>query len=79
MTSRVISKYGNQILENPEIEWYSGAELYTRPKHIKINEIWEEIFQYDKSIRENTAGQREIVFRCHIGDNRIIEVVITIS
>lgn len=74
--SRVILRYGNQILKNPEIEWYSGTELYTRPKRVKINEIWEDICQYEKSIRENTKGQREVVFRCHIGDNRIIEVVI---
>lgn len=61
---------------NIEVEWYSGKELYTHPKRIKVDGVWEEVFRYDKRIRENTVTKkREIVFRCHIGDNRIVEVV----
>ena len=63
---------------NIEVEWYSGKELYTHPKRVKINGVWEDVFQYERKIREDKATKkREIVFRCHIGDNRIIETVIS--
>jgi hypothetical protein len=76
--ARIIIRQGSRVLDkNPEIEWYSGKETYTHPVRIKINGIWEDVFQYEKIIRENTQQQRETVFRCHIGDNRIIEVVIS--
>ena len=76
--ARIIIRQGNQILdENPEIEWYSGGELYTHPKRIKINGVWEDVFHYEKILKENKQQKREIVFRCHIGDNRIIETVIS--
>jgi len=62
---------------NIDVEWYSGGELYTHPKRIKVNETWEDVFQYERIVREDAATKkREIVFRCHIGDNRIIEVVV---
>jgi len=76
--ARIIIRQGSRILdESPEIEWYSGGELYTHPKRIKINGIWEDVFQYEKLLKENEKQQRETVFRCHIGDNRIVEVVIS--
>jgi len=76
--ARIMIRQGNQVLdENPEIEWYSGSESYTHPVRIKINGIWEDVFQYEKILRENMQQQREIVFRCHIGDNRIIETIIS--
>ena len=75
---RITLRRGHRILaENPEIEWYSGTELYTHPIRIKIKGIWEDVFQYDRILRENTKRQREIVFRCHIGDNRIIVVMVS--
>jgi hypothetical protein len=59
-----------------EVEWYSGGELYTRPRRLKVDGIWYEVFQYEKSVREDAATKkRELVFRCHIGDNRIIEII----
>jgi hypothetical protein len=59
-----------------EVEWYSGKDLYTHPKRVKVEGVWEDVFHYEKLIREDTQeGRREIVFRCHIGDNRIVEVV----
>lgn len=76
MKSKVILRQGNQTIEKGEVEWYSGSELYTHPRRIKINGIWEDVFQYEKIVRENAQKQREIVFSCHIGDNRIVEAVI---
>ena len=58
-----------------EVEWYSGKELYTYPRRIKVDGVWEEVFQYEKKIQEDAVTKkREIVFRCHIGDNRIVEI-----
>ena len=63
-------------MKDMEVEWYSGKELHTHPTRIKINGIWEEVFSYEKIIREdNITKKREIVFRCHIGDNRVVEIV----
>ena len=68
---------GNVILDhNAVVEWYSGAEAYTHPKRIRIDGIWEEVFRYEKRIREDNQRRREIAFRCHIGDMRIYDVVI---
>ncbi|MCK4250403.1 hypothetical protein KAX97_03095 [candidate division WOR-3 bacterium] len=59
-----------------EVEWYSGGKLYTHPKRIKVNGIWEDVFQYERIVREDAATKkREIIFRCHIGDNRFVEVL----
>lgn len=59
------------------VEWYSGGELYTHPKRIKVNGIWEDVFQYERIVREDGATKkREIIFRCHIGDNRFVEVLV---
>ncbi|MGB7055472.1 MAG: hypothetical protein WBE28_09150 [bacterium] len=79
MKSKVILRQGNQTIENGEVEWYSGSESYSHPERIKIKGVWEDVFQYEKKIRENLKRQREIVFRCHIGDNRIIVVVLPTS
>jgi hypothetical protein len=60
-----------------EVEWYSGKEVYTSPRRVKIKGVWEEVFSYEKSIREHSVTmKREVVFRCHIGDNRIIEITL---
>ena len=59
-----------------EVEWYSGKDLYTHPRRVKVRGVWEDVFHYEKIVREDIKeGKREIVFRCHIGDNRIVEVV----
>ncbi len=59
-----------------EVEWYSGTELYTYPKRIKVDGRWEDVFQCERMIHEDVSSrQRKLVFRCHIGDNRIVEVV----
>jgi hypothetical protein len=64
-------------MKNIEVEWYSGRELYTHPKRVKVDGVWEEVFSYEKSIREHrVTKKREVVFRCHIGDNRTIEITI---
>ena len=77
---KITLRQGHRILdENPEIEWYSGSELYTHPTRIKINGVWEDVFHYERSIREDNQQQRQLVFRCHIGDNRIIEAVINLG
>jgi hypothetical protein len=76
MTRKIILKYQNKVIENAQVEWYSGNELYTHPRRIKINGIWEDVFQYDRISRENTDRQREIAFRCHIGDNRFVKIII---
>ncbi|KPK63254.1 hypothetical protein AMJ83_07840 [candidate division WOR_3 bacterium SM23_42] len=76
-SSRVQLRRGNEILDrDAAVEWYSGGELYTHPKRIRIDGTWEEVFHYDKKIRENNQQHREIAFSCHIGDNRVYEVVI---
>jgi hypothetical protein len=65
-------------MKNMEVEWYSGKDLHSHPKRVKVNGVWEDVFTYEKIIREdNATKKREVVFRCHIGDNRIIEVVAT--
>jgi hypothetical protein len=67
-------------MKDMEVDWYSGKELYTHPTRIKINGIWEEVFHYEKIIREDTVTKkREIIFRCHIGDNRTIEITVPSS
>ena len=76
MTQNVILKHGGQVITGGEVEWYSGSELYTHPRRIKIKDVWEEVFYFEKKIEENESGQRSIVFRCHIGDNRIIEILV---
>jgi len=63
-----------------DVEWYSGGDLYTRPKRIKVDGRWEDVFHCEKTIREDASSKRrELVFRCHIGDNRIVEIVREIS
>lgn len=60
-----------------EVEWYSGGELHTRPKRVRVNGVWEDVFHFDKIISEDVAtGKRRVIFRCHIGDNRIVEVTV---
>lgn len=75
---KIALKQGTHVLEeNAEVEWYSGREVYTHPRRIKINGVWEDVFQHEKIVRENGQQQRETVFCCHIGDNRIVEVIIS--
>jgi hypothetical protein len=80
-SARIVTRHGRKMIDqDAEVEWYSGSTLYAHPNRIKINDVWEEVFTYEKSIREDElSGAREIVFHCHIGDNRIIEVVIAHS
>jgi hypothetical protein len=59
-----------------DVEWYSGGILRTRPLRVKVNGIWEDVFSYEKRICEdNITHKRTIVFSCHIGDNRIVEIM----
>ncbi len=59
-----------------EVEWYSGGELYTHPMRIKVEGIWEDVLHYERIVHEDvTSKKRRLIFRCHIGDNRIVEVV----
>ena len=76
MEHEIILMKENQIVENGEVEWYSGNELYTRPMRVKVNGVWENVFHYTKSLRENQNQQRSTVFHCHIGDNRTIVIVV---
>jgi len=78
---RIILRRGGELIDQDAlVEWYSGSELYDRPKRIKNNDVWEDVFTYEKSIREEALnGAREIVFHCHIGDNRIIDIVVQID
>lgn len=65
--------------ENIEVEWYSGKELYSRPKRVKVAGVWEEVFQFKKEIHEDLISKkRKIIYHCHIGDNRIIKVEVPI-
>ena len=58
-----------------EVEWYSGEQAYTCPKRIKVNGVWEQVFYYEKTIQEDKiTRKRAVIFYCHIGDNRIIEI-----
>jgi hypothetical protein len=67
----------NRTIEpSPEIEWYSGGELLTHPVRIKINGVWKHVLRYDKVIREDTVNQRDIVFRCSIEENSIVEIAV---
>ncbi len=60
---------------NIKVEWYSGKELHTHPKRVRINGVWYDVFQFEKIVREDVSSKnREIIFRCHIGDNRIVEI-----
>jgi hypothetical protein len=76
MTPEIVVKQDGHIIEDADVEWYSGSELYTHPRRIRIKAVWEEVFHFDKMIEEDEKGQRSIVFRCHIGDNRIIIVLV---
>lgn len=68
--------FGNEKQEDIDVEWHSGGDLYTHPRRIKVNGIWEEVFHYERIMREDASSKtRELVFRCHIGDNRIVVVV----
>jgi len=59
------------------VEWYSGGELHTRPKRVRVNDVWENVFHFEKVISEDViTGKRRVIFRCHIGDNRIVEVTV---
>lgn len=80
-SAKIILRRGGTIIDpDARVEWYSGREPYDRPKHVKINDVWEDIFTYEKSIREDKyGGAREIVFRCHIGDNRIVDIAVRID
>jgi hypothetical protein len=77
VNASVILQLDNQIIEDGEVEWYSGNELYTRPRRIKIRGIWEDVFHSDKDIEENEKHERKTVFHCNIGDNRMITVIIS--
>jgi hypothetical protein len=76
MDRDIILKQGGQVITDGEVEWYSGSEAHTHPRRIRIDDVWEQVFQSDKKIEEDRKGQRSIVFRCHIGDNRIIDVLV---
>ncbi len=76
MGPRVVLVQEAQIIENGAVEWYSGNELYTRPVRIRINDIWEDVSRSEKSIVENEKQERSINFRCNIGDNRIITILV---
>jgi len=61
---------------NIKVEWHSGRELHTYPKRVKINGVWHDIFTCEKIVHEDVlTKKRETIFRCHIGDNRIVEIV----
>lgn len=75
---RIILLSGNKILDDDaEVEWYSGSELYTHPYRIKLKGVWEDVFRYEKIIEEDASHRRKTIFRCHIGDNRIIVAVVS--
>ena len=62
-------------IEGTDVEWYAGKDAQTHPKRVKIRGVWEDVFSYDKIVKEDTVTRkRKVVFRCHIGDNRIIDV-----
>ena len=62
-------------IKGTDVEWYSGKEAQTHPKRIKIKGVWEDVFSYEKIIKEDAkTGKRKTIFRCHIGDNRIVSV-----
>ena len=75
MAPEVVLKQDGLIIEDGEVEWYSGGELYTHPRRIRLKDIWEDVFHFDKQIQETKKGRR-IIFRCNIGDNRIIVVAV---
>ena len=65
----------DNALNHKDVEWYSGKDAQTYPKRIKVKGVWEDVFSYEKMIKEDVVTRkRKIIFRCHIGDNRIIEV-----
>ena len=75
-----ISHISSRKQEDFEVEWYSGTELYTYPMRIKVDGRWEDVFHCERMIHEDVSSrERKLVFRCHIGDNRIVEVVRKIS
>lgn len=76
LIDKVIVKQGGQVISDGEVEWYSGSELYTHPQRLRINDVWEDVFHFDKTIEEDEKGHRNTVFRCHIGDNRVIIVLV---
>jgi hypothetical protein len=58
-----------------DVEWCSGKDARTHPKRIKVKGVWEDVFSYEKVIQEDAVTKKRItIFRCHIGDNRIIDV-----
>ena len=65
----------NSVGNHLDIEWYAGKDAETHPKRIKVKGVWEDVFSYEKMVTEDVVTKkRRTIFRCHIGDNRIIEV-----
>ena len=77
MGFRVILKQKEKILENAAVEWYSGNQLHTRPVRIRIKGVWEDVIRFEKGIVENEKNERVTKFRCNIGDNRIVTVIVS--
>ena len=60
-----------------DVEWYSGKDLNTRPKRVKVDDVWYEVFSFEKKICEDSiTRKRQTIFLCHIGDNRTVKVAI---
>jgi len=64
-----------KILEEKDVEWYSGRNNKTGPKRVMVDGVWREVFSFEKQIFEDfSTRKRTTVFLCHIGDNEIVKV-----
>ncbi len=64
-----------KILEENDVEWYSGSTTKTYPKRVRVDGIWREVFSAEKQVYEEfLTRKRTAIFLCHIGDNEIVQV-----
>ncbi|MGQ9664185.1 MAG: hypothetical protein ACUVUH_02490 [bacterium] len=66
-----------KILGTNDVEWYSGRNNKTSPKRVRVDDVWREVFSFEKQIFEDFLTRRRYtIFLCHIGDNEIVRVEI---
>ncbi len=63
------------VLNESDVEWYSGKSTRTYPRRVKVDGVWREVFRFEKQIFEELSTRnRYTIFLCHIGDNEVVKV-----
>ena len=60
-----------------EVECHSGFKNDEKPKRVKLNDTWYEIFQISRQevIEDYHTRDRSFIYYCHIGDNIIVKLI----